>query len=380
MRMWNVNPKILCMQHLMSEHYECHTMTGTLRKGLSITRYLNGLYDISKLIERHNILVEEILKRGYKHNSQITNQDKKIISNWLKNNSDYGLVDSSKNLRSLSWKCKGCRELQRKNIIKEKVIDIVELKRLYELGLGTEKIGEVFNCDGESIRNIMIQNNISLRNPSCYRKRKINESFFDSIDNEVKAYILGFIYADGSISSSSTGYYLNIQLHKKDEYILKRFLESMNSDYIITEYEGYPSLTIGSKKIVEKLINYGCIPNKSILGAKYPKLGKELERHFIRGFFDGNGWITYNHKTNKDFQVGFSGHKSILSEIKKVLFKECNLKKETHIIFDKNGVTGMFVYGGTKQVLKIKDFLYKNATIYLTRKFEKFKLIKECKF
>lgn len=80
MRIWDqVEPKRLCRQHLLSEHRELHGLWSVLSKmregeasGYSrhpeVVRWIDHE---AALAERHNALVEEMLARGYKHNSPL---------------------------------------------------------------------------------------------------------------------------------------------------------------------------------------------------------------------------------------------------------------------------------------------------------------------
>lgn len=36
MRMWGVDPKVLCTKHMIGEHAETHMFLGTIKKGTSI--------------------------------------------------------------------------------------------------------------------------------------------------------------------------------------------------------------------------------------------------------------------------------------------------------------------------------------------------------
>ena len=72
MRMWMVDPAILCRQHLLGEHLELHMFVGTINKGHSLWGYVNNnLCDPSSIISRHDALVKEIEKRGYNHQSPL---------------------------------------------------------------------------------------------------------------------------------------------------------------------------------------------------------------------------------------------------------------------------------------------------------------------
>ena len=76
MRMWMVDPKILCRQHLLGEHNELHKLVGSIRKSKSLKGYLDqNIIEPESIIERHTELVWEMLRRGYNHQSPLPKFD-----------------------------------------------------------------------------------------------------------------------------------------------------------------------------------------------------------------------------------------------------------------------------------------------------------------
>ena len=72
MRMWGVDPTKLCRKHLLGEHVEMHMFSGCLRRGLSVKGYVDqGLVEIHKVRERHDLLAAEMVRRGYRHVSPL---------------------------------------------------------------------------------------------------------------------------------------------------------------------------------------------------------------------------------------------------------------------------------------------------------------------
>lgn len=72
MRMWMVDPKLMCRKHLLGEHVELHMFIGTLVRGVSIRGYVEkNLFEPSSLDARHEELVQEMQARGYKHSSPL---------------------------------------------------------------------------------------------------------------------------------------------------------------------------------------------------------------------------------------------------------------------------------------------------------------------
>ena len=101
MRMWNVDPKLLCRQHLLGEHNENHSFVGTLNKKISIKGFIDkGLLEIHNLRKRHHELEIEMISRGYKHNSPLKEFEEITLGN----------VNSEENLKDLCKRCSSCRE------------------------------------------------------------------------------------------------------------------------------------------------------------------------------------------------------------------------------------------------------------------------------
>lgn len=72
MRMWNVNPKKMCREHLLGEHLEMHMFIGTIKKGISINAYIKkGLVNPNAIKTRHDELAKEMTEREYNHLSPI---------------------------------------------------------------------------------------------------------------------------------------------------------------------------------------------------------------------------------------------------------------------------------------------------------------------
>ena len=101
MRMWNVNPVLLCRKHLLGEHVETHMFLGTLREGKKLDGYISkGLVEVHNIIKRHDELAAEMQRRGYNHNSPT--QECEL---W-----ECGCVNSEQNIVELHRRCPDCRE------------------------------------------------------------------------------------------------------------------------------------------------------------------------------------------------------------------------------------------------------------------------------
>lgn len=73
MRIWDVSPALLCRQHLLGEHRELHGLWNILtmdKRGYAAhpeTRRWRGR--LAALFDRHERLVAEMERRGYRHAS-----------------------------------------------------------------------------------------------------------------------------------------------------------------------------------------------------------------------------------------------------------------------------------------------------------------------
>lgn len=105
MRMWMVPPRTMCRKHLLGEHVEIHMAVATLRLGRSVDGFLKkGLLELASLRRRHEELVAEMLRRGYRHASPLGPVPRRRA----------GKVDPQANARELARRCAQCRRLAAK--------------------------------------------------------------------------------------------------------------------------------------------------------------------------------------------------------------------------------------------------------------------------
>lgn len=217
-------------------------------------------------------------------------------------------------------------------------------------------------------------------------KSEFNKDFFDSIDTEEKAYWLGFMYADGCVCAKKFTVSLNISL--KDIEHLKKYNKALNykKGLNITETHQFGSkehtnkngdtiymvsTQITDKQLWNGLVSKGCVPNKSLI-LTFPSenifKNKQLIYDFIRGYVDGDGSLgVYPHsKKNPKLEESLLivGTKNFLEGVQKYLGKGFMMQKTNC-----NENTYRLGYS-TSKAHKAADLLYKNATIYLDRKYD----------
>lgn len=242
----------------------------------------------------------------------------------------------------------------------------------YNEGLSIKKISEKLNIGKKRIKNCLENNNIRLKDYSEYRKHTLNESIFEIIDTEEKAYWLGFLYADGYVNTTGWTNQIQLGLSNKDVNHLEKFKEFLQCDYDISYKSSTDSvhLNLNSKKMAQDLTNKGCFQAKS-LTLKFPteeQVPNYLIHHFMRGYFDGDGCIYFD--PTGQAKITIAGNHNFLNEYENKILKELNRTNKNNR--RKIGNIETFSYGGNRQVKKIYNFLYKDSTIYLDRKHVKF--------
>jgi len=259
---------------------------------------------------------------------------------------------------------------------------------LYQSGLSMRKVAEQLHICSGTVKNVLDYYGIEKRaqhlpghskGTSKNRKHIFDLNYFETIDSEHKAYWLGFLYADGCVHEKGV---LTLALQKQDKEHIKKFKNSIGAHtvnlYYSTKTKSY-TLNICSVKIVNDLIKLGCIPNKSLV-LKFPsfeQVPKYLISHFMRGYFDGDGCI-YASERNRHLQT-FSvlGTPEFLDEYEKILLEGIcrdNSNKRTSRN-EWNIKTEQINYSGRLQINKIFQFLYKDATVFLERKYNKFNML-----
>ena len=216
------------------------------------------------------------------------------------------------------------------------------------------------------------------------RKFYIKDDFFNVIDNELNAYILGFLYADGYHNTKKN--YIALSLHEKDKQILDRIMQAIQpgrSLQYIKRKTSNPQyrITLYSKQISNRLLELGCTNNKTFT-LTFPStlIPNNLLHHFVRGYFDGDGCVSVYRTKENYFKCYYSiiGTLTFINELETILINLGLINKTKHIIRfpERNNNIVSLTKTGAKQCNKFADWLYKDSSIFLERKKEKFETIK----
>lgn len=218
-----------------------------------------------------------------------------------------------------------------------------------------------------------------------FLKYKVDVDFFKTIDTEEKAYILGFICADGHVETKNPR--INIALKDDDYKLLESIRNAMHSNHPIKRHiertNPYKksenkilyqcSLSINGKELIEPLIKMGIAGKKTYLldSSIMQYIPEHLVRHFLRGYFDGDGCISWDkrYKCGNKSTIHVAGNYDFLQgSFNKYFPTKCNLR-----LYKKSAQCHDYTIQDKKEVLRFLAYLYNDAKIYLERKYNLYK-------
>lgn len=231
------------------------------------------------------------------------------------------------------------------------------------LGVSKQAIYKAFKR-----RGIKVRSSAEIAKERC-SKYTYNRSFFSNIDTEEKAYWLGFVVADGSVIEKTRSMRLKIALKKSDEEHLHKFNKALDSNVPIRikkinlgeKTHECCEVVINCTEMCRDLINIGVVPNKSCKEF-IPNIRKDLIRHFVRGYFDGDGCITKKHRIK--ICVSDEMASDLIRELSEIgikfppkaiqIKKGCKIKQ---LEICSNANISLFL-----------DYIYKDSSVFLARK------------
>ena len=155
-----------------------------------------------------------------------------------------------------------------RNILAHKVSisKYLEAEHLYlNTIVSLSKLSKQFKISRKGFTIWLKSRNVQIRN--LQNETKFNQHVFDSIDTEEKAYWLGFIFADGYVSTRDNTFEVSLKLSDFEHLEkLKKFLEWSGT---VKKDSFRCRLSVVNKHLKQTLVNYGCTPRKS-LTLKFP--------------------------------------------------------------------------------------------------------------
>lgn len=203
-------------------------------------------------------------------------------------------------------------------------------------------------------------------------------TFFDIIDTEAKAYWLGFLYADGWVRHGVVG----LKLQHRDRAHVEdlsqalfgciRVRDRVSRGNVLSTgrvIKGGRSseMTVSSVTMVSQLRRLGLTSKKSLTHG-FPTSDQVppcLLRHFIRGYFDGDGCLSHRTAQGaKRWIVTILSSRRFRDRLCELLERELHI----HTCRSERGRISAMQISGNRQIKTVMDWLYDGATVTLARK------------
>lgn len=220
-----------------------------------------------------------------------------------------------------------------------------------------------------------VRKKLGLKNDG--RKHHANDAFFDNIDSEEKAYLLGFLYADGYLASDGRiGCRLKIDDIEIIELLKKYIAIESPIEYSNNQnFKRKPQVSIRwkSKRLYDRMLELGfCVDKTHTNSHIFNNIPEDFKFDFMRGFCDGDGNVRaeYSKRIKSPYYrttISFSNGTPTIFEDFLVFLSKYNCSGKIHNY--KTYFTLSFDKAFDSYFLASK--MYKNANIYLKRKYDK---------
>lgn len=252
---------------------------------------------------------------------------------------------------------------------KSKIID------LYSSGKTFREIQSITGRDFGRIRKIVHDSGFNvhlqggLNKSKAHRKYALNEGYFDSVDTERKAWVLGFISSDGNVYKDNR---ITIGLKWSDHEILEEIAKELECNAPVTKKtQKYNSedyhlahFNFASLRLANSLRDLGVVENKSLI-LKPWEGPVELMPHYWRGMIDGDGCLS---QSRGRWSLSLSGNEFTCEAFSGYCRSHSNTKAKAYKVKNSNGWTSRF--SGSNVVFDLVAHFYANSTISLPRKLE----------
>lgn len=240
----------------------------------------------------------------------------------------------------------------------------------YRKGTTLSVIAAKYGCSEWSAKHRLLQAGIKLRRRGPKRTYTLREDFFEEVETESQAYWLGFLLADARVARTTRGNWIcRLDLATIDRPHIVKLAKAVGSNAPIKPgHDGASAfIDLCSAKFCKALVDLECGPQKTGLHGT-PEIHVDLQHHFYRGFSDGDGSLYYIPQLYA-WRYDTVGSPKFIREFQRWLINRAFVSR-TKLIVPKNSPTSLALrYTGGKNIERICRELYRDATIFLDRKF-----------
>lgn len=232
--------------------------------------------------------------------------------------------------------------------------------------LSRASIADQFGISEWKLKKLISQNGWAAEAPTL-----LNTTAFDEYTEE-SCYWAGFLAADGNVDLKGR---IRLMLKYDDITHLEKFKEYLQSTHKVasnTDTYNRCSFEFTNKEMCEVLdLNFNIVPHKSLV-IKFPHfIQADMVRHFLRGYFDGDGSIcesfsNRNSVTATLYTTFCSGSFDFINYI--YTFINDRLKTLGHLQDFGTGKKWQIKYN-TNDSIKLLNYMYGDCSIYLDRKY-----------
>ena len=251
--------------------------------------------------------------------------------------------------------------------------NVLKMYEMYKNGMLLQDIANKFDTTRSTVSRLFKKNGFNVDRFTYH----FNEHYFDHIDSQDKAYILGLLWADGHNRVDRGSVILELQ--EEDKPLLERINNITENERPLRKvplhdknpaWKDQYNLLWQSKYLSNVLNKYGMCQRKSLV-LEFPKwLDEGLYPHFIRGYMDGDGCVCCM-KQNHKIQVSMVGTRMFLERVQKIC-KNVGIK--SYIAHDKRAneaICNLLIASNICSITFL-DWIYRDANLKMERKYNKY--------
>lgn len=349
-----------------------------------VLEYTNGatIKDLKAKYHKGYLAIKEILEKAGVFRSRFLTEDEKkyILEQYKKGKS---INELSKELKrkfeAISKYLHEVGAFTSYDGVIRKLENREEFLEDYQNGKSLQFLSEKYSLHKSTVKIFLKKSGIVPRNhfeqvQISNRNYTYDKNFFDGTTSDCW-YMVGFIAADGYVGKNHKA--LDITIHQKDGELLEKFCKKISytgkvKHFMTSKAQPRSRITINSRELCLQLEQYNIVNNKTLI-YEMPEIPTQFLGDFLRGYFDGDGWVAEDGSQVSIVTASKSFYLSLLE-----LYKKLGI--EYNVYFDDRHEHRVYDVRITRQEYCKKFFhlLYDNIdenSLYLPRKYDRFSKI-----